>query len=69
MVRYYDVAITNSSNNCNAHFIADSFSIHEDRFLFIYSKEFGNVTIKLLDCENISVSEFYENDIFCDFYI
>lgn len=57
MTKYYDVTLTNTRTNNTVSYVADSFSLSDDRILRIYSKKFGNVTTLIENYEELSIKE------------
>lgn len=54
---YYDIVLTNKRIDSEISYIADSFSVDENRVLRIKSNEFGNVVVKINNDEALTVSE------------
>lgn len=67
MKRYYDVSVCCSSCCRTVSFLADSFSVSQDRILRIFSKRFGNVVVPLNRDEVLSIEETFLNDDSDDF--
>lgn len=57
MTKYYDVIITNKNRNRKTSYLADSFSVNDDRILRINSKEFGNILVQIESDEELAISE------------
>lgn len=69
MTKYYDVVLTNKKLNSKITFLADSFSVNDDRILKIYSKEYGDVVVQITADEELTVNETElesEEDVFFD---
>lgn len=62
MTKYYDVIVTNKNRNRKISFLADSFSVNDDRILKIKSKEYGNVVVEIKQDEELSVHEIVLKD-------
>lgn len=57
MTKYYDVILINKARNRKSYYLADSFSVNDDRVLKIYSKEYGNVVLQIGNDEELSIKE------------
>lgn len=57
MSKYYDVQLTNKNRNRKTSYVADSFSVNDDRILKIYSKEYGDVFVQIENDEELTVNE------------
>ena len=62
MKKYYDVIVRNRILHSKASFLADSFSVDENRNVKIKSKEFGDLVVHMIDEETLSVREIIIND-------
>lgn len=67
MKKYYEVVLTNVKRNVITSYLADSFSVNDDRILTINSKEFGNVVIEIISDEKLTVNEIELKDKYDDF--
>ncbi len=68
MQRYYDVVLENEIKKYSVFYLADSFSVDENRILKIKSREFGDVANILDDNDRIIVSDLCIKDEFDDLY-
>lgn len=57
MERYYEVVITNKNRNRKISYLADSFSVNDDRILKIKSKEYGDLVVQIESEEELTVNE------------
>lgn len=57
MTKYYDVVLTDKKRNRKISFLADSFSVNDDRILKIKSKDYGDVNVQITSDEELSVNE------------
>lgn len=57
MTRYYDIKIHTKNKNIFASYLADAFSINEDRILKIKSREFGDLVVQIEPNEEVTVQE------------
>lgn len=62
MMLYYDVKLKNDIGNSSISYLADSFSVDENRILRIKSIEFGDITVKIHENEKIVVNEIILKD-------
>lgn len=57
MTKYYVVALTNRNRNRKISYLADSFSVNDDRILRIKSKEYGDLVVQIESEEELTVNE------------
>lgn len=57
MSKYYDVVLTNRNRTRKTSYLADSFSVNDDRILRIKSREYGDVVVKIKNDEELTVNE------------
>lgn len=62
MTRCYEVVLTDISLNRKVSYLADTFSVNEDRILKIMSEDYGNVVIQMESCEELTINEIKLND-------
>lgn len=62
MIIYYDVTLINRKRNSKTSYVADSFSVDDNRILKIKSKVYGNLVTKIENDEELSVIELKVND-------
>lgn len=63
---YYDVKLKNDIKNSSISYLADSFSVDENRILTIKHREFGNIVIEIKNNERLVVDEIFYKDEFDD---
>lgn len=54
MARYFDVTLRDEKN-CSISYWADSFSVDENGILSVYSRDCGNIKVKIQNDEKLSV--------------
>lgn len=57
MTKYYDVVLTNRNRNRKTSYLADSFSVNDDRILKIKSREYGDLVVQIESEEELTVNE------------
>lgn len=57
MAKYYEVVLTNRNRNRKISYLADSFSVNDDRILKIKSKEYDDVVVQIKNDEELIVNE------------
>ena len=57
MTKYYDVVLTNRNRNRKISYLADSFSVNDDRILKIKSREYGDLIVQIENEEELTVNE------------
>lgn len=53
----YDITIRDEAKNRYGSYLADSFSIDENRILKVKSEDYGNTTVKINSNEKLAVRE------------
>ena len=64
MTKYYNVVLENKNRYRKASYLADSFSVYDNRILKIYSKQYGDVVVQIKNDEELSVTEIELKDWF-----
>lgn len=64
MTKYYDVVLTSKNRNVKVSYLADSFSVNDDRILKINSREYGDVVVQIQGDEELSVNEIELRDYY-----
>lgn len=65
MARYFDITVRNDKMNRSVSYWADSFSLNEKAVLSVYSKDCGDIKVKIepqetLTIETVDVKEEWE---------
>lgn len=57
MTKYYDVSLITKARNRKVCYLADHFSVDDERILRVASKEYGNIVVQIQNDEELSVKE------------
>lgn len=65
MARYFDITVRNDKTNSSTSFWADSFSLNDNAILSVYSRDCGDIKVKIekhetLTIETVDVKEEWE---------
>ncbi len=59
---YYDIKLKHENKNCSISYLADSFSVDENRVLRVQSRDCGNVAVQIDLNQRLSVRDLIVTD-------
>lgn len=55
MARYFDITVRNDKTNSSISYWADSFSLNDNAILSVYSRDCGNIKVKIEQYETLTI--------------